>query len=451
MTQLSEAIARYHKLIESEPYKDLAWVEALREQMVAAHLTEGGRPISPFLRPHFLNRRRYNSLVKAAESLFSAIDRVKQMVLANPALLARMELLPAEKMLASIDPGYSSLAVTSLLDTHLHNGSIQFVDYNADTASSVACGAALDDLFYESQPVKQFRRQYKLKKLGGTKHLVRAIVAAYKEFGGKRKPRIGVLEFRQPFQAAEPGEYLLLCDLFRQQGYAAEIVSPDQLEYRNGVLLQGNFAIDLIFRRVKVQEFLLRFDLSHPLVRAYRDRAVCVVNSFRSELAHKKAIFALLTDEAVTVGFPAAERRAIRDYIPWTRVVSSTYTNYGNKKIDLPEFTLKNREKLVLKPNDDSGEEHSFQGWTMDDAAWERALRAASRSAYVVQERVEPTRAVFPLYYYGRLEMRELQVDVHPHAYLGKVQGCSSWLSDVTPGGFSSVSGLAPTYILEPK
>ena len=448
---MGEAIARYHRLIESEPYKDLAWAEALHAQMAAAHLTEGGRPISPFLRPHFLSRRRYNSLVKAAEALFSAIDRIKQMALDNPALLARMELLPAEKMLASIDPGYPFLAVTSLLDTHLDNGSIHFVDCNADTAPSVAYGTALADVFYDAAPMKQFRRQYKLTKLGGTKHLVQAILTAYREFGGKKKPRIGVLEFRQPFQAAEPSEYFLLCELFRRQGYSAEIVSPDQLEYREGVLRQGQYAIDLIFRRVKVHEFLLRFDLSHPLVRAYRDRAVCVVNSFRSELAHKKAIFALLSDENVTADFPAAERKAIQEYIPWTRIFAATSTKYRNKKIDLPEFAMKHREKLVLKPNDDSGEYHSFQGWTMDDSGWERALRTAARSSYVVQEKVEPTRAVFPLLYYGRLEMRELQVDVHPHAYLGKVQGCSSWLSDVGPSGFSSISGLAPTYILEPK
>jgi hypothetical protein len=390
-------------------------------------------------------------MAKAAEALFSAIDRTKQMALENPAVLARMELLPAEKMLASIDPGYPFLSVTSLLDTHLDNGSIHFVAYNADTAASVAYGAALADLFYDCPPVKQLRRHYKLTKLGGTKHLVRAILRAYKEFGGNRKPRIGVLEFRQPFQAAEPGEYLLLCELFRKQGCAAEIVSPDQLEYKGGLLRQGNFVIDLIFRRVKVHEFLLRFDLSHPLVRAYQDRAVCVVNSFRSELAHKKAIFALLTDENVTASFPAAERRAIRDYIPWTRVVAPSRTTYRNRKIDLLEFIVKNRHKLVLKPNDDSGEQHSYQGWLTNESGWRRALRTAMRNPYVVQEKVEPTLGVFPLERYGQLELRELQVDVHPHAYLGKVQGCSSWLSDIVPGGFSSIAGLTPTYILETK
>jgi hypothetical protein len=43
-----------------------------------------------------------------------------------------------------------------------------------------------------------------------------------------------------------------------------------------------------------------------------------------------------------------------------------------------------------------------------------------------------------------------MQVDVHPHAYLGKVQGCSSWLS-MGKTGFSSAAGIVPTFILDSK
>jgi hypothetical protein len=68
----------------------------------------------------------------------------------------------------------------------------------------------------------------------------------------------------------------------------------------------------------------------------------------------------------------------------------------------------------------------------------------------VVQERVEPVRSVFPLLNYGHLEFREMQVDVHPHAYLGKVQGCSTWLS-MGKTGFSSAAGIVPTFILDSK
>ena len=452
MTQLGEAITRYHKLIQTEPFRDLGWAQEVKEKMLAANLRVGASPLCPFLRPHFLARRQYAALAKAAESLCASIDRVLQMALANPALLGRMGLLPAEKMLASVDPGYSYLTVTSLLDTFMNGGGApHFVGHHSDSAPTLAYSAALSDLFYDCAPIKQFRRQYNLAKLGGTKQLVSSIAAAYKQFGGKRKPRIGVLEFRQAFQTAEGADYWLLKELLINHGLEAEIVAPDALEYRNGILRQGNFAMDVVFRRVKVHDFLLRFDLTHPLVRAYRDRAVCVVNSFRSELAQKRAIFALLTDEALTAGFPSAEKRVIQEYVPWTRVFAPGQTKYGDKTVDLADFVLKNRERLVLKPNDSGGEEHVLQGWKADPSRWERALKQAARTPMVVQERVAAEKVVFPLLRDGALEMKELQVDVHPHACLGKVQGCSTWLSDVTNGGFSSVAGLAPTYILEPR
>lgn len=451
MNQLEEAVVRYQKLLESEPFRKLDWAEALTARMQADHLTQGGRLICPFLRPNFITRRQYENLVRASESLFCAIDRINEMALNDPALLARMELLPAEKMLASIDPGYPFLAVASLLDTHLTNGGVFFIDYVADSPLGVAYGEALADLFYDLPPVKEFRKRYKLGKIGGKKHLLQALLKAYKQFGGKKKPTIAILEIRQPFQTTDSGEAMLLRDFFAREGYGTEIVSPDQLEYRSGALRKGNFVIDLIYRRMKVREFLLRFDLSHPLVRAYRERSVCMINSFRAEMAQKKAIFDLLTDESLTAGFPAAEKKAIRQYIPWTRVVAQRTTTYHDQTIDLLDFILKNREKLVLKPNDDTGDEHSVRGWEVDATNWDRALRRALRSPYVVQERVEAPRSTFPLYRYGELEFKDVQVDVQPHAYLGKIQGCSSWLTGVNGGSFSTITGLAPTFILESK
>jgi hypothetical protein len=38
MTQLSEAIARYHKILEGDHYKDLSWAHELQERMKARNL-----------------------------------------------------------------------------------------------------------------------------------------------------------------------------------------------------------------------------------------------------------------------------------------------------------------------------------------------------------------------------------------------------------------------------
>jgi hypothetical protein len=449
MSQLDEAVARYNKLLEAGVYREMSWAEALQERMEQSNLSAGGRLVCPFLRPNFISRRQYESLVKVGESLISAIGRMEQLVLANPALLAQLELLPAEKMLAAIDPGYQALEVASRLDSHLCNGHLNFVQYNADSPSGAGYADMLAEMFYDAPPVKEFRKKYTLSRIGGKKYLLAALLKTYKQFGGTRKPNIAIVEFRPPYRSGQ-SEFELFRDFFRHEGYSAEIVSPEQLEYRNRTLWRGDYRIDLAYRRLGVQEFLVRFDLTHPLVRAYRDRAVCVVNSFRSELAHKKAMFGLLTDDAMTAKFPIAERKVIHDYVPWTRLVANTKTTYGERTVDLPEFIAQNREKLALKPNDDYSDQHTYFGWELDDAAWDRAIKQAMRTPYVVQERVEEVRSVFPLSSYGHLEFRELQVDVHPHAYLGKVQGCSSWLS-TGKTGFSSAAGIVPTFILDPK
>jgi len=92
---------------------------ALQEQLRAAKLTN--HPMSPVLRPHFLTGRDHASLEKAAATILSAIRRAEQIVLATPALLARLQLLPAERMLAAVDPGFAPLTMTGVLDASLHN------------------------------------------------------------------------------------------------------------------------------------------------------------------------------------------------------------------------------------------------------------------------------------------------------------------------------------------
>ena len=449
MSYLDDAVSRYNRLLENGAQRDLSWVDELQSSMEERGLTAGGRLICPFLRPSFVSRRQYESLVRTSEALIAAIDRMEQMVLANPALLARLELLPAEKMLATIDPGYDSLEVTARFDSHLRNGHLHFVQYNADSPGGAGYADALTDLFWDVPPMREMRKRYTFTRTGGRKHLLQALVKAYKQFGGVKKPNIAIVEFRPQYHSGR-SEYELFRDYFREEGYAVEIVSPEQLEYRNRVLRKEKFTIDLVYRRLGVQEFLMRFDLNHPLVQAYRDRAVCMINSFRSELAHKKAMFGLLTDDALVAKFPAPERKAIREHVPWTRLVAATKTTYEDRSVDLPEFITQHRQRLALKPNDDSSDLHTYRGWEMDDAGWERAIKQAMRAPYVVQERVDPVLSVFPLMTFGQLELREMQVDVHPHAYLGKVQGCTSWISS-GKSGFSSASGLAPTFIVDQK
>ena len=67
---------------------------------------------------------------------------------------------------------------------------------------------------------------------------------------------------------------------------------------------------------MRLQEFLVRFDLNHALVRAYKEHAVCMINGFREEVGSKRGLFDVLTDDAAIGSFPAAERKAIKEFLP---------------------------------------------------------------------------------------------------------------------------------------
>jgi hypothetical protein len=193
------------------------------------------------------------------------------------------------------------------MDAHLRNGSLSLQGFEASNASGLAYSERLADLFLDLPILKQFKRgRYKLSKLGTEKHLLAAVLQAWKEFGGKRRPNIAVVEFKEQLPSA-PGEGTLLVELFNQRGFPARVAFPEELEYTQGKLRAAGFEIDIVFRRLSTRELVVRFDLSHPLLLAYRDGAVCLVNSFRSEISHRRALFGLLTDETVTAHLPTAD------------------------------------------------------------------------------------------------------------------------------------------------
>ncbi|HJY05992.1 MAG TPA: hypothetical protein VJ323_06720, partial [Bryobacteraceae bacterium] len=308
MAQLGEAVARYHKLFDNQGTRILSCRDALQERMRQAGLVDSGRLVAPILRPHFLAKRQQATLVRAVEAFASALDEIEPVIATTPALMSRLQMLPAEKLLAQVPARQSRFSMTSLMDAHLANGSVRIGGIRPNMLPALAYSGALSDLFLELPILKEFRRgRYRISKMGDPKQLLVAVLKAWKEFGGKTSPRIAILELKQQF-SEDSTESLLLAELFEQGGVSTRVLSPDQLEYRNQKLHSGNFAIDLIFRRPSAQELLVRYDLSHPLLQAYRDQAVCMVNSFRSELAHRLAFFELLTDEAITGRLAAPHR-----------------------------------------------------------------------------------------------------------------------------------------------
>ena len=150
-------------------------------------------------------------------------------------------------------------------------------------------------------------------------------------------------------------------DYFRAMGVPCRITTPEALRYEGGKLKDADgTVIDLIYKRVLLHELIAEGGLEHPMVRAVADGAVCMVNPFACKPLHKKASLAVLSDERNAGRFSGAEQAAIATHIPWTRVVEERKTVIDGTAIDLLPWMLRERESLVLKPNDDWGD-HSLR------------------------------------------------------------------------------------------
>ena len=128
-------------------------------------------------------------------------------------------------------------------------------------------------------------------------------------------------------------------------------------------------------------------------------------------------------------------------------------SDYLGKEIDLLEFIVANRERLVLKPNDDYGGHGISIGWNSDGGTWEEALRmAVVNGDYLVQERVPTARETFPaIQPDGRVEFAEQLVDLDPLLFNGKVRSAFTRLSSTELANVSSGGGMVPTYIISAK
>jgi uncharacterized circularly permuted ATP-grasp superfamily protein len=250
---------------------------------------------------------------------------------------------------------------------------------------------------------------------------------------------------------------LLFQRYFREHNLEAVICSPDELVFEDGHLYaqtsEGRARVDLIYKRVLTSEFLMHYGdaaFEHPLVQAYAAGKICLVNSFRAKLLHKKSIFAMLTDDALADRFTPEERDAIARHVPWTRLVRAGATTYAGEQIDLLDFARKNQERLLLKPNDEYGGKGILIGWETSADAWERGLKEALQSPFVVQERVEIAYEDYPAMVEGQLQIGRRLVDTDPFLFGAEVNGSLCRLStvtllNVTAGGGSTV----PVFVID--
>jgi uncharacterized circularly permuted ATP-grasp superfamily protein len=384
-------------------------------------------------------------------ALLGAFDKVYRRAMDDGAFRAQFRLEGWEERLLGVDPGFPDPSPVSRLDAFFvsERGGLRFTEYNAETPAAAAYNDILAEVFLGLPVMRPFLRRFEVLPQPSRQNVMHALVDSYRSWSGRRdRPRIVILDWRE---VPTYSEFVITADYLRQQGFECDIADPRDVEYRDGRLWASGAPVDLIYKRVLVSELVERGGEDHAVIRAVRERAVCMVNPFRCKILHKKASLAVLSDERNQQLFTDAELAAIASHIPWTRVVEERHTQHGTDAVDLVPWIVDRREHLVLKPNDEYGGTGIVLGWESSTEQWERAVRAALDVPTIVQERVPIPHERYPVLADGRARFEERILDTAPFIFHGAyMDGCLTRLSteslvNVTAGGGSSV----PTFVVE--
>ena len=414
---------------------------ALAERMRERRLTFGGRLLCPFLRPFFLDPSDEARVKHAAETLWRLGERVATAAANDPSMLDYLGLSDEEIRLAEIDPGYDVASTAARADAFILPDSLQFAEYNAESPAGPGYSQRLSELFDELPLMQRFKQRFDVRYYTPIPQLLEALVQSYRDWGGTaRPPRMAIVDWRD---VPTWSEFELLRDAFTAAGVPTTVADPRDLVFDGRGLHANGERIDLVYRRVLINDIVARADECKALVDAYRAKAVCVANTLRCKIAHKKAFFAVLTDERYASLFSAEEREVIAAHVPWTRVVRD----------DLGDDIRRRRERLVLKPSDEYGGTGVTLGWETDAAAWDDTIARALRQSggdgrqWIVQERINIRREIFPVCDAGGATERDMLVDFAPYLFRGRVAGFLTRLSATGLANVTSGGGQVPSFV----
>ncbi|NWG20954.1 MAG: hypothetical protein HXY39_11620 [Chloroflexi bacterium] len=463
-TDLDAIIAHYHDLLDDAQARSIvaALDAGLRERGMLVGPNRD-RLICTVLRPRLITPVQYDTLLHAATLVGRAIRAVGTAALSDPTLLAPYRLTPAERELLAIDPGYQGTAMVGRLDGFLAPDGTWcwFVESNLESPAGIAYDEGIAEIFAQMDVMVAFRRTYHAEALPVRQGLQQLLLDTYHAWGGQGTPAIAIVDFPEVVTRAE-FDHL-------QRRFAADeiptiVCGPDDLRYQGGRLYVETHRagggtiwtpVNLVYRRLLQHEFLAAYDLHHPLIRAYADRAVCVVNPFRTKPVHTKLIMWLLSDEDGPAAhlLDAESAMAVARHVPWTRLVRRGATRYRGERIDLLEFARRNRERLVLKPNDDYGGKGVLLGWETSAHDWEGALDAALGQPHVLQERVPVPEEPYPTWSDADgLAITPRFVDSDPCLYGDRAVGCLTRIAATAKLNVSAGGGSAPpTFLVTAK
>jgi hypothetical protein len=446
--ELQPAVTYFNSLIERDLAAADDEVVQLAQMQRDQRVLFGDRPMSNSLRPTFLAESMYAEVQDTVYLIRQAVLRIAARFFADPVLLkTELGLQDWEIELASIPTNVIRLSATSRMDSFLTKDSFKFVEINGESPAGIAYIHELADIYRNLPTFKAFTERFPVRFVSPLHHTIDGLLRAYhEEFEGRlERPTFAIVDH---LDVPTIHEFELIKEYLERMGMPCEIADPRALECKDGWIYANGRKIDILYRRLLLNEYHVMRDECPAFLEGYKAQKTCYLNTFRTKLVHKKALFAILTDSKYTDFLSPEQKYAIGAHIPWTRILRPGHTSFRGLPIDLVEFVRANRQFFVIKPNDEYGGTGVSLGFATTQSEWDVAIADGLLHGHVVQETVDINREPFLMKTKNGWEHVPTIIDLDPYLNGPLLGGCltrtsAGNLANVTAGG-----GTLPMFIL---
>lgn len=384
---------------------------------------EGLLPTYPFA--YIAPVERIAGWAEEAELAVAGVEYLARWTLSDRALYDAVGLNPEAFDLVSIDPGYSRSCVICRPDGIPAGNGLKLVELNCDSPAMMMFLDIVSECLLQLDVFASVRDQIVV--TSASDRLLDVLLDCYREYGGTGAPTIAIADWEGQKTRFE---HLRLAEHFEARGCSTVICDPRAFRRIDGKLHVGGRRIDLVYRRALASEIIERRDELEPLLSAYSDGSVCMVNPLRSYVVSAKAMLSKLAT------LPAELHAASRT-VPRTLILDND---------DVRATVLASPQRWALKKS----ESHGGMNVVLpgDDVAWRNALDSSSREVWVAQEYLQVPQMDVPVIDGETLNWSERYFNWNPFIFGGRYAGglvrvSNTPLINITLGG-----GLMPTFTM---
>ncbi len=407
-----------------------------------------GRPLAICFYPVILSQAQIVHISDIVKALMQLMEKITGLFLQEPAVKKLFGFSPEQTELIEVEPGYKCAIPCGRFDSFFDGQNIRFTELNTDGTAGMYGAEKVAKLFLTTPSMQQFFSGYSMRSFDIHHCVLQTLLDCYGQFVGAqphRSPHIAIVDWKEARTYAEFVAFEQFC---REQGYEAVVADPREMEYDGTVLSHHGRKIDIIYRRVVSSEYIKRLDEVGPMTRAFKDHHVCVVGSFRSDVAFSKKVFAVPRTPGLGHFFSESERELVERCIPWTRAFEDIACEYHGQEIAMPELARRNRNAFVLKPSSLYEGQGVWLGTQKSQDEWEDLIRTALEEDYVLQELV-PNPYMPVATWEEEFELKERFIYLGEYVFDGDFCGLYGRIAEGPLIGRTSGEHLVPCLVME--